>query len=277
MNFLTKWHGMRLFGGFLCLLLSSMAVQVHAACSRVINAPVAAQGHSVIVSGDSITGIYPDIFKGLASRETCQFHFSAVPRARLELQFENGQADILFPAIRTNRRDEHGIFVPLIYTRATLISIQSARTVIHSQQELLDQKNLKVALVRGYDYGEAYQAISAELGRQGRLILETDAVSVARVLKAGVADITIMAPYIFAGAVQADARVDDLSEKLRFEAIPELPWGDSGVYLSKKSLTQEDRNALQDMMERAARSGMVWKGFLRYYKPEVLKEGNRPR
>ena len=70
-----------------------------------------------------------------------------------------------------------------------------------------------------------------------------------------------MAPYIFDGAVQGDARVEDMADKLRFDPLPELPWSDSGIYLSKKSLSQEDRNALQEMMERAARSGMVWKGF----------------
>ncbi|MFZ6638426.1 substrate-binding periplasmic protein [Undibacterium sp. TC4M20W] len=274
MNMLTKCHAMRVV---LMLFLSHFSWQAQAACSRVINAPVAPLGFSVIVNGDSVSGIYPDIFRSISSRETCQFHFLAVPRARLELMFENGQADVLFPAIRTARRDEHGIFIPLIYTRATLISLQSARPAIHSQQELLEQKNLKVVIVRGYDYGEAYQAILTELQKQGRLIVEADTVSAARVLKAGVADISIMAPYIFAGAVQGDARVEDMADKLRFEALPELNWSDSGIYLSRKSLSQDDRNALQEMMDRATRAGMVWKAFSRYYKPDVLKEGNRPR
>ncbi|MFZ6874351.1 substrate-binding periplasmic protein [Undibacterium sp. Di27W] len=271
MNMLTKCHVV------LFLSLSHVWLPAQAACSRVINAPVAPLGLSVIINGDAITGIYPEILRGLSSRESCQFQFSAVPRARLELMFENGQADILFPAIRTAKRDEHGIFVPMIYTRATVISLQSARPTIRSQQELLEQKNLKVAVVRGFDYGEGYQAILSELNKQGRLIVEADAVSVARIMKAGAADVSIMAPYIFAGAVQGDARVEYMADKLRFEPLPELGWGDSGIYLSRKSLTQDDRNALQELMERAARSGLVWKGFLRYYKPDVLKEGNRPR
>lgn len=274
MNMLTNCHARHVV---LMLFLSHFSLQTEAACSRVINAPVAPLGFSVIVNGDSVSGIYPDIFRSLSSKETCQFHFSAVPRARLELMFENGQADILFPAIRTTKRDEHGYFIPLIYTRATLISLQSARPAIQSQQELLEQKNLKVVIVRGFDYGEAYQTIITELQKQGRLVVEADTVSAARVLKAGGAALSIMAPYIFAGAVQGDARVEDMADKLRFEALPELNWSDSGIYLSKKSLNQDDRNALQEMMERAARSGVVWKSFSRYYKADVLKEGNRPR
>ncbi|MFZ6745128.1 substrate-binding periplasmic protein [Undibacterium sp. JH2W] len=271
MNMLTKCHTV------LFLLLSHLLSPAQAACSRVINTPVAPLGFSVIVNGDNVTGIYPDILRSLSVKESCQFQFSSVPRARLEVMFENGQADLLFPAIRTAKRDEHGIFVPMIYTRATLISLQSARPPIRSQQELLEQKNLKVAVVRGFDYGEGYQTLLSELNKQGRLIMEADPVSVARIMKSGVADASVMAPYIFAGAVQGDTRVDDMADKIRYEPLAELGWGDSGIYLSKKSLSQDDRNALQEMMERAARSGQVWKLFLRYYKPEVLKEGNRPR
>lgn len=267
----------RVLRAALLLTLTLVYFQAQARCSRTINAPVAALGFSVTINGDNVSGIYPEIFRGLSSRETCQFRFYPVPRARLEVMFENGQADVLFPAIRTARREDHGIFVPLIYTRATLISIQSERPAIRNEQELLEHKNLRVIVVRGFDYGESYQAILAELNKQGRLILESDPVSVARVMKSGGAELTIMAPYIFAGAVQGDARVEDLSDKLRFESLPELPWEDSGIYLSKKTLSNEDRNALQEMMERAAHSGAVWKSFSRYYKPEVLKEGSRPR
>ncbi|MBI3286190.1 MAG: transporter substrate-binding domain-containing protein [Burkholderiales bacterium] len=272
---MSKWcRGRDLL--LLPMLLAS-CLTAHAACSRTINVPVAAVGLSVIASGENISGIYPEILRSLSAKEGCQFNFSLVPRARLELMFENGQADLLLPAIRTSRRDEHGTFVPLIYTRATLISLQSNRPQLRSAQELLEQRGLKVALVRGYDYGDGYQAIMAELGKQGRLTLEADALSVARTLKAGAVDLTIMAPYIFAGAVQSDPRVEGMADKLRFEPIAELPWGDSGVYMSKKSLSADDKAALQGLLEAAARSGEVWKNFQRYYKPEVLKDGNRPR
>jgi len=103
-----------------------------------------------------------------------------------------------------------------------------------------------------------------------------DALSVARLLKAGTAQITIMAPTILAGAVQDDERLRDLSERLRIEPVEELPWGYSGVYISNTALLPQDRLALQDALERAARSGDVWKAFLRYYNPGILKGSIRP-
>lgn len=255
----------------LCLPMAAQG-----ACSRVINVPVAATGQSVLVEGDTIKGIYPDLLRGLAEKDGCTVALSAVPRARLEMLFETGRADVLIPASKTPRRDAHGIFIPLIHNRAMLISLQSGRTPLKSVQDLLDQPGLKLALVRGFDYGQAYQELVAALDKQGRVILEVDALSVARLLKTGTADATIMAPSILAGAVQDDERVRDVMERLRIESLRELPWGDSGAYLSNRSLSPPDRAALQAALERAARAGVVWKGFQQYYAPTILQGSIRP-
>lgn len=248
----------------------------HAACSRVINVPVAATGLSVIVDGESIRGIYPELLRGLTDKEGCTFALTAVPRARLEVLFESGRADLLIPASKTPKRDQHGTFIALIHNRPMLISLQPNRPAIASTRELLSQSGIKVALVRGFDYGPAYQDLITALGQQGRLVLEVDALSIARLLKSGAADATIMAPNIFAGAVKDDERVRDVLEKLRIEALAELPWGDSGVYLSNTTLNPQDKAALQDALERAAKSGAVWKGFQRHYAPAILKGSIRP-
>jgi polar amino acid transport system substrate-binding protein len=247
-----------------------------AACSRVINVPVAATGLSVLIDGESISGIYPELLRGLTDKEGCSFVFTAVPRARLEVMFESGRADLLIPASRTPKRDQHGTFVALIHNRPMLMSLQPNRPAITTVQDLLSQTTVKLALVRGFDYGPAYQELLATLGQQGRLVLEVDALSVARLLKSGAADATIMAPSIFAGAVKDDERVRDVLEKLRIEALAELPWGDSGVYLSNAALNPQDKAALQGALERAAKSGAVWKGFQRHYAPAILKGSIRP-
>lgn len=248
----------------------------HAACSRVINVPVAATGLSVVIDGESISGIYPELLRGLTDKEGCTFALTAVPRARMEVLFESGRADLLIPASKTPKRDQHGSFIALIHNRPMLISLQPARPAITSTRDLLNQAGVKVALVRGFDYGAVYQDLVTALGQQGRLVLEVDALSVARLLKSGAADATIMAPSIFAGAVQDDERVRDLQDKLRIEPLAELPWGDSGVYLSNTALNPQDKATLQDALERAAKSGVVWKGFQRYYTPAILKGSIRP-
>jgi len=255
---------------------AGLPLAAQAACSRVINVPISATGQSVIVEGDSIQGIYPDLLRGLADKDGCTVKLSAVPRARLEVLFETGRADLLIPASKTPKRDAFGTFIPLIHNRAMLITLRTGRPAIKSMQELRDKPGLKVALVRGFDYGQTYQELIPQLNQQGRLIMEVDAVSVARLLKSGTADATIMAPSILAGALQDDERVQDLLDKLQFESLAELPWGDSGVYLSNSTLNPQDKEALRTALERAAKSGVVWKGFQQYYAPAVLNGSIRP-
>jgi len=262
---------------WLVLLALMASLSSHAQCSRAIQVPVAPTGLSVTVGADGVGGVYPDILRSVSAKEACTFTFTVVPRARLEVMFESGKADLLIPASKTPRRDEHGIFVPMIYARATSISMGSDRPALRSIQELLERRELRVALVRGFDYGDAYQEMIRELGKQGRLTFDVDANSIARKLAAGMADVTVMAPSILLGSMVGDTRVEHLVDKLRYEPLPELPWGDSGAYISKTAVSAEDRAALRELLEGATRSGAVWKAFLRYYPPGSLKDSIRPR
>ena len=256
--------------------LTAVCGMAQAGCSRVITTPMAALGLSVIVDGDAVNGIYPEILRSNQSKETCVFALTAVPRARQELLFETGKSDILLPASKTPRRDELGVFVPLTSSRAVLISINTERAPIKTLKDLLEAQDLKLAAVRGYDYGPAYQDLIAELTRQGRLRLESDPISVARLMKNGVVNATVMAPTILAGTLVDDERVRGLADKLRYESIEELPWLSNGLYLSKTALNEADRQALLEFFDRIAKSGAVWKGFQQLYEPSVLKVGLKP-
>ena len=68
-----------------------------------------------------------------------------------------------------------------------------------------------------------------------------------------------------------------LADRLRLEALPELPWGMSGVYLSRKSLTAEDQATLRELLDKAGRSGTLMEGFQRHHRQELLSLSIRPR
>ncbi|MES2073179.1 MAG: transporter substrate-binding domain-containing protein [Pseudomonadota bacterium] len=259
-------------GWLLCVSLGA-----HAACTRTINVPISPIGLSVIVNGDVFSGVYPDVLRSAGAKDGCNFEFSAVPRARLDAMFEAGKVDLLIPASKNTRRDEHGLFVPLIFGRAMVISAAPGKPAIRSAQDLLDRRELKVALVRGFDFGDGYQNLVRELSQQGRVYLDADVVSVARLMHSGAADITIMAPSILAGAIRDEPRTPGLLERLRYEAIEELPWNDSGAYISKTTLNEADRAALRDLLERSVKSGAIWSAFQRYYPAGVLNGSIRPR
>jgi polar amino acid transport system substrate-binding protein len=241
-----------------------------AACSRVIQVPVTAIGYSIILQGDAVSGIYADLLREV-EKDGCQFKFTIVPRARSEMMFKMGTADLLLPSTRTPQRDELGVLIPLIKSRATVISIVADRPVITSAQDILRRKDLRLVLVRGFDFGPAYRSLVAEMTQQGRVMLETDVVSVARMLKQSSNYLTIMAPSIIVGAITDDTRVQDLQDKFKFEPIDELPWGEAGIYISNSSLDKADREYLQNALMRAAKSGVAWQSFKRYYSADLVK------
>lgn len=265
------------FRRLLAALPLAAALPAFADCSRDIVVPVSSTGVSVIVGNGTFSGIYPDIFRSLGPRAGCHFTFTSVPRARQELLFETGKADLLLPATRTPARDAYGVFVPMVGHRAMLISLQSQRPSIANAQDLLDRHDLRVAVVRGYDYGDAYQALLRELARQGRLFTEVDPTAIARLMLMGAVDLTIMGPTILAGSINREPRLNGMLERLRLEAIPELPWQQTGVYVSRSSLSPDDRAVLLELLERAAKSNVVMEGFQRYHRPEILSESVRPR
>lgn len=252
-----------------------LPAHVSAKCSRTILVPFAAVGLSISVQNEKINGTYGDALQEIKN-EGCQLKLTAVPRARLEAMFESGTADLLIPSNHTAHRDQFGVFIPLIKNRPTLISPIANHLNIKSSQELLAHKDIRVVLVRGYDYGPAYQDLVTELTKQGRVFLDSDVISVARMLKNSDNYLTIMAPSTFLSAIHGDQRTHDLLGKLSFMPIDELSWSENGIYLSKKSLNDADRTELQSALTRYAKSGAIMKKFQKYFPAEALKDSLRP-
>jgi polar amino acid transport system substrate-binding protein len=253
------------------------ALPVQAGCSRPITVPLAPVGISVIVKDDQLSGIYPTLLRKLGARTGCQLKMTAVPQARLEAMFEMGTADLMLPAMGTAHRDRFGEFVPLVGARAMLLSVDAGRPAVADLKALLLRRELRVAVVRGNDYGEAYRAALAELERQGRLFYETDPLRVARLLDKGMADVTILTPMSLAYEMKADPRVRHLLQRLRIEEMPELPWGYSGAYLSTRSLSPQDRRYLAVQLREDFKTDAVWAEYRRYYPANVVAASRKPR
>lgn len=261
-----------------CLILAGLAPPLHASagCSRPIQIPASPSGHAIVVQGDQVTGLIPEVMNRIGAKIGCTFVWTPVARMRQESMFQRGAADILIAAVRVERRDHDGIFVPLIETRATLISLASDRAPVHSIDELLARRELRVALVRGYDYGPVYQAMVARLTAQGRLSLQPYPGKVARMLAEGMADVTIMSGISFAGGQLTDPHVAINPERIRSEPIADLPWQRSGFYLSRKALAEPDRHLLEQALAASVKNGQWWQAFKRHYPAHILNISARP-
>jgi polar amino acid transport system substrate-binding protein len=247
------------------------------ACSRPLQVPVATVGVSVYAVGERVEGAYPALLRELGAQQGCEFRFSLMPRARVEQMFENGQADLLVPATRSDRRDRLGDFVPLVQSRAVALGIAAGREPVQSLAELLGRSKLRVALVRGYDFGPAYRDAVERLREQGRLVMEQDPLGVARALQAGMAELTVLTPSILFGVLDAEPRLQGLRQRLRVEPLAELPWSEAGFYLSRQSLSEADRQRLRQMLEQARDGGAVWRALLEHYPAGSMDGALKPR
>ncbi len=251
-----------------------------ALCSRTVQVPVAPIGLGVTVVDGHVGGIYPDLLRGLANKEGCALNFPVVPRARQEMMYELGLADILLPARRSPRRDGFGLFIPLIQSRAALVSLRGLALPldqVHSLPDLLQQHELRLAVVRGYDYGDDYQQLLAGMRSQGRLVEAVDPISLVRMLDAGMAEVSIVAPTIITGALRGDAKLKTWLPRVQITTLEDLPWGESGLYVStRSSLSIADRERLQASLMHLAKSDVTWREFQRYYPEDDLRLTVRP-
>lgn len=251
----------------LLLVLAGLALPASAwaGCSRPIRIPAALSGNAVTQQAGQVGGLIPDVMNQIGAKIGCTFVWTPVARMRLESMFQSGDADILVASVKSERRDRDGLFVPLIDTRPTLFSLASARAPVHSMQELVARRELRVVLVRGFDYGPGYQAMVAQLAAQGRLYLQPHPGKVARMISEGMADVTVVTGISFADGAT-----------MRSEPLSDLAWQKSGFYLSTKSLTAADRALLEQGLTNAVKSGQWWDAFKRHYPAALLGASARP-
>lgn len=257
------------------LLAAAVAIPAQAGCSRPIIVPAAASGHSVTIKGAQVGGMFPEMLTLIGARTGCSFQWSIVPRIRLETMFASGQADVLVAATQIERRDRHGVFVPMFETRPALISIAATTSPVRSLEHLLARRELRVAVVRGFDYGESYRSLLATLQAQGRVYMQPDPQTVARMLADSMADVTIMPAGVFIAGAREDRRTEHLAGLLRVEAVEELPWIRSGLYLSRTSLSAADRRTLEQALDASVKSGLWWQAIRRYYPRDILAGSTR--
>ncbi|KQV60102.1 hypothetical protein ASC95_01070 [Pelomonas sp. Root1217] len=257
------------------MLLAAMSAR--ADCSRAIHVPMSPIGLSVSFEDGRAQGIYPTLLREVAAADgRCQFDMHRVPRARLQSLFDAGQADMLVPASATPARDAIAEFVPLIQVRASLLTLDTDAPVPRSLAELLARPDYKLAVVRGFSFGAAYDSTIATLRQRQRLVEEADPSGVARALRQGLAHATVMTASILVGTLVVDGELTPLLKRLRVEPLEELGWHASGLYLSRRSLNEADRRTLRQALAQAARSGRIWQLFNELHPPGSLGVSIRP-
>ncbi len=257
-------------------LAALAALGAQASCQRPLQVPLAPIGVSVSFEDGQALGIYPTLLREVAANTGCQLVLQRVPRARQQTLFDAGHTHILAPAAPTPARDATGEFVPLIQVRASLMTLGGDKPPPRSLAQLLAQPDYKLAVVRGFSFGAAYDSAVATLRQRQRLVEEADVTGVARALRLGLAHGTVMTSSILVGTLLVEPDLHPLLKRLQVEPLDELGWSASGLYLSRRSLSEAERDTLRKAFGQAARNGRVWQLFNEHHPAGSLGLSIRP-
>lgn len=260
-----SWH----FTGLAATLLL-LPLFASAACSQRIVVPSAPAGKFLITdeASQKVSGVYPELLRSSGAAIGCQFDFPLIPRARFQHMFESGDGHLLIPETQTPERDKLGEFVQLFFSTPVIISTRPELR-LKSVADILKNPQLRVSLVRGYDWGEQYRQASQKLKEAGMLEEVRDALTVARMMDAGRTDVTIMTAHILYGNLEQLGLQDTLGKRLQYVRSADFTPTRSGVYLSYR-LPDSDRTQLRKMLTDWRSSQRLWKAFAATLPPAGL-------
>ena len=243
----------------LCVALPGLAVPLLSAsvaraetprCSRPIRVAARPVGRFLWPGPDGqAVGPLRDLLTLVGPRVGCSFVYDPLSTARATDLFGNGEIDIL-PGAKTPERDAAGRFVLLSNYRLALLSRTDRHLAIASVEGLLASA-ITIDVVRGYDYGLAYQALLARMAVGGRVVENVSLETVAERMAAGRSDAALMTAPPFVDVALAAG----LKDRLQVTPLDGLPPIVGGLYLVERALGPADSDLLDQAISEGVRRG----------------------
>lgn len=239
------------------LLLALAATMAQAACSRPFQVGVSELGFGAYLVNGVWQGLAPDMINELARRSGCRLVLTERPRARVLLEFEQGQLDIITSAMQARERDKVGHFMPYAFAELDLIFLGDNPP--RSLDDLRQRPELKLGTVRGVRLGRIKEAVDAMLAtRQAEHSPDFD--NLAAKLAAGRLQAAII-PSVIHAKMRRDGQ---LPAKAVAIDLPEGPPEVIGLYLNRATVPAADVQQLQRHLDAMRREGWVQQMYARH-------------
>jgi polar amino acid transport system substrate-binding protein len=215
---------------------------------------------------DCDLGISKDFIIELFKRMDLKYEFKVMPRARISSMIEEGSLPMSVQSVRTPEREKYAWFVPYFAEKNEVLVRKTAN--ISSEADLLNSKNIKVGIVRGYYYGQYYMDLIEKLKKK-RIIVETkDIDELFKLLKEDWIQVTFNNPSSYLYYLEKNA-IDDI-EVIDFD--PAGPPLLRCLMLSKKHFNEEHVKKFEKVINEMNEDGTLYKIFRRHLDEEVSKK-----
>lgn len=171
----------------LATVLACAAGLGHAAAAPCGPLTVAMYEHGALYyrNGEQWAGIDKDVVEELARRSGCELRMTRASRIRIWTMLQEGTLDMTMSGIATPERERFARFTPYLQSRNMLLLRNDAAAGAATLEQLAAQPGLKVAVIKGFKHGPAYDAWLERLRRQGRVHDAPDYVTLLRLFGYG--------------------------------------------------------------------------------------------
>jgi len=136
-------------------------------------------------NGEQWAGIDKDIVEELARRTGCELRMTRDSRIRIWTMLKEGALDMTMSGISTPEREGFARFTPYFQSRNMLLLRNEAARRATTLEQFASQAEFKVAVIRGFKHGAAYDAWLERLRKQGRVYETPDYTSLLRLFQHG--------------------------------------------------------------------------------------------
>jgi polar amino acid transport system substrate-binding protein len=247
---------MRRAAGALLLALASTAAP--AACSREFSVGISELGYGAYQQGGRWQGIVPALIAELSRRSGCPLVLAGRPRARVVLEFEQGQLDMMTSSLQLPERDRIAYFLPYSHTEVDLII--ASDKVPRSLEGWRQRPELKLGMVRGIRMSPRLNAIVDTLLASRQAELSSDYENLAAKLVAGRVQAALI-PSIIHVKLRRDGQLPSQATTVD---LPEASTDVLGLYLNRSAATTEDVQLLRQHLDAMRREGWVQAIYARH-------------
>lgn len=233
------------------LWLALAAASAQAACSRELHVGVSELGYGAYQRDGLWMGIVPELIGELSQRSGCRLKLVGRPRARVLLEFEQGQLDVITSVMRAPDRERIGQFLPYAYAEQDLIVL--GEPVPHTLEELRRMPDLKLGVVRGVRLSPRLDDLINAMLASRQAEYSPDFDNLAAKLNAG-----RLRAALIPSVIHVKQRHDGLlPAQLTIVDLPESQPEPIGIYVNRQQVSDDDLQLLARHLEMLKREGRV--------------------
>lgn len=213
-------------------------------------------------------GLDRDLAFELEKRSGCRFGGELMSRARIWVELREGRLDMTFSALKTPEREAMGWMFP--YAIGYQVVLLSARVpeAARTQQGFINNRQLKLGVVRGFRHGPYYDVLVDQLRTEGRVVEAVDEAQLTSMVAHGSVDAIVSLPTVYPRY---------LADEVIGRDVLVLDWNPKNepvvghLMLSRKSFNAEEAEKWRALLEEMQRDGTLLAIGTRYLGKEQAR------